>query len=310
MDFDWSPLPLKDWQALMAQAPRSNLLQSWPYARAMRMKNQVMTRPATIRRGREIMGLFQVQEVGLGPVHIVHLHRGPVWFDAKPAAADWHDFLSLFNARFPARLGRLRRVMPDRPHGPETHEVMAGFGFRPKGTAYETIWLDLTPSRDRLRADLHQKWRHALGKAERSGLDVDLDRVGRRADWFLAGYGRDRGARGYRAASPAFLRILMGEAMASGDCWILRAMEGRDPVAGILVLRHGASATYQAGWTTPKGRMLNAHHRLLWAAIMALKEDGYTALDLGGVHPKMAEGVTRFKKGLGGDHCILAGMFA
>ena len=75
-----------------------------------------------------------------------------------------------------------------------------------------------------------------------------------------------------------------------GDMMILSArLDGR-MAAGVLIFRHGRGATYQAGWTSGEGRAVNAHHRLLWQAVTALKEDGALNFDLGGVNPRRAEG--------------------
>jgi lipid II:glycine glycyltransferase (peptidoglycan interpeptide bridge formation enzyme) len=77
----------------------------------------------------------------------------------------------------------------------------------------------------------------------------------------------------------------------------------------VLIFRHGRGATYQAGWTTEHGRQTRAHHLLLWRAIETLKADGVAALDLGGINPRMAEGVTQFKEGLGGEPVTLIGLY-
>ena len=66
------------------------------------------------------------------------------------------------------------------------------------------------------------------------------------------------------------------------------------------MLGHGQCATYQIGWTSADGRTANAHHVLLWDAISLLRDRGYRFLDLGGINPEAASGVTRFKTGLGG----------
>jgi len=48
-----------------------------------------------------------------------------------------------------------------------------------------------------------------------------------------------------------------------------------------VFLRHGAAATYHAGWTSNEGRRLNAHNLLLWRGVLALREAGAGWLDLG-----------------------------
>ncbi len=310
MDFDWSQRPVREWRAFLARAPQVTLLQSWPYARAVRAQNQLMTRTAVVRQHGAPRGVFQIQEVTLGPLHVVHLHRGPLWLDDAPSRDEWADFLKLFDETFPARLGRWRRIMPSLPHTDETEALMTALGYRAKGDPYQTIWVDLTPDLAVLRRGLKQKWRNALNKAERSRLAIEHDTKGRLGDWFTGVYGTDKARRGYRGASPRFLSRLIQEAALFDDVWILRALKQGEPIAGIVLFLHGRSATYQAGWTNAEGRAANAHHLLLWQAIAALKNQGTTAFDLGGVHPAMAEGVTRFKQGLNGEHCILCGLYA
>jgi lipid II:glycine glycyltransferase (peptidoglycan interpeptide bridge formation enzyme) len=58
-----------------------------------------------------------------------------------------------------------------------------------------------------------------------------------------------------------------------------------------------------------ESRTVNAHHRLLWQAVTALKADGALNFDLGGVNPRRAEGVTTFKAGLGARTVALTGLF-
>ena len=90
---------------------------------------------------------------------------------------------------------------------------------------------------------------------------------------------------------------------------VLRANLDGEPVAGILIFTHGKSATYQVAWTNEAGREHRAHHLLLWHTILELKERDITWLDAGGINPEHAEGVTRFKRGLGGDEFELIGFY-
>ena len=52
MEFDWSPLSHERWRDLLREAPRANLLQSWPYAVAARLHDQMMSRRGLIMDGR------------------------------------------------------------------------------------------------------------------------------------------------------------------------------------------------------------------------------------------------------------------
>ena len=80
-------------------------------------------------------------------------------------------------------------------------------------------------------------------------------------------------------------------------------------VAAMLFLRHGRLASYYIGWADEAGRKLNAHNRLLWQAMVALRQQGVTDLDLGGINTHDLPGISRFKLGTGGRVLTLAGTY-
>lgn len=310
MHFDWSPIPPPEWRDLLACAPRANLLQSWPYAVAARLHDQMMSRRALIVEGGVTVGLMQIQEVKLGPVHVLKLHRGPLWFDAEADMARWQRFFAAFNREFPRRFGRWRQVLPELDDDEEARSLLEKAGLRRKGPEpYRTIMLNLQPSLDAIRKRLKSNWRNKLNQSEKSGLTISCDPLGLTAKTFLAGYAADKSARGYRGPAPERLATLIAAAVPAQDALILNAAANDKTVAAVLMFRHGHGATYQAGWTTEEGRKRRAHHLLLWNAIARLKEMGIAALDLGGIHPRMAEGVTTFKEGLGGAPVTLVGLY-
>lgn len=310
MEIDWSPISNTRWRELLAEAPRANLLQSWPYAVAARMHDQMMSRRGTIIENGSMLGMLQIQEVKLGPVHIVKLDRGPLWLSAEPGDDHWRGFLAALNLNFPRRIGRWRRILPEIDDRQTLRDMLIEAGFRAKGgEPYRTLIVDLRPDLEQIRKRLKGKWRNTLKQGERSGLEVTCDRQGETGADFLAAYAADKNARSYRGPKPARLGTMMAAALTGDDLLILNARSQNDIVASILIFRHGNAATYQAGWTGELGRHSRAHHLLLWSAIEILKSDGVAMLDLGGIHPTMAEGVTRFKEGLGGEPVTLPGLY-
>jgi hypothetical protein len=310
LEIDWSPIPPAEWRLLLDDAPRANLLQSWPYAVAARLHDQMMSRRGRIVEAGRTLGLLQIQEIRLGPIHVLRLHRGPLWLDADAPFPRWQAFFRLFIREFPRRIGRWRHILPELDASKEARALIEAAGFRPRNhEPYRTALLDLTPPLDTIRRRLKGKWRNSLCQAERSGVVVVADRVGAMASSFLARYGADKAERGYRGPKPARLATLIAAAAPADEMVILNAVEVSETIAAVLIFRHGRSATYQAGWTTGRGRKTRAHHLLLWRAIDGLKSDGVTTLDLGGINPRMAEGVTQFKEGLGGAPVTLLGLY-
>ncbi len=310
MKICWNDLTLEEWDALFARVPRSNLLQSWPYAQMMRAEKQMSTRFGRLIDGNDTLAIFQIHEVRLTPLyHVVTLDRGPLWLLEDVTQQHWQAFIDLFTAEFPKRFGRRRRFMPEVTSRDEVG-VLSGSGFAHKAAGYQSIWLDLNREEEHLRKNLKQKWRNALNQSEKKNLDV-IERNGPLSfRWLMNEYEKDRQDKLYQGPSVKVLSSLYGFCRPRDEVMLMVAEQDNAQVAAILLFLHGTSATYQVGWTGAKGRDARAHQRLLWEAICLLKARGLTWLDLGGIHPDQAEGVTRFKRGLGGEEFQLAGVYA
>ena len=249
--------------------------------------------------GDEEVGLVQVQEANFLGLHTIVLDRGPVWYaDAVPALW-WRQFFEAFVAAFPRRFGRFRRVMPELTENAIHRKLLEDVGLRLAKTemiGHRSIWVDLSADEGARRAALHQKWRNALSQAQRSDLTVETDTRGEFSSWIVAQYAEDKARRDYPGPSPKLVSLLAEGFFSEGAALILRALKNGEPVAGVLILVHGRSATYQVGWTSEAGRAANATHLLLWSAMGELAAKGIRDFDLGGINPEQAEGVTRFKR--------------
>ncbi len=147
-----------------------------------------------------------------------------------------------------------------------------------------------------MRAQLHQKWRNQLNKAERAPItfiDQSLDAT--RHKWFLEAEAAQQTSRKYKSYPAGFL---LAFAKANpGQARLYTALDNGQPVAAMLILKHGRAATYQAGVTTALGRESCAHNGLLWRVMSDLGRRGFTMLDLG--RSDLNPGLRRFKLGSG-----------
>lgn len=285
------------WGRLLAGAERCALQQAWAYGAAVEGQGHAVAR-AVLRQGGEALALAQVVRRRLAPgFGLGLLLRGPVWLGADPDPAQ--ETAALAGLR--ASLGRTLLVwQPDDARG-----LARRAGWRRIWTGPSTAWLDLSPPPGTLRVRLDARWRNRLAAAEAAPLTVIEAGRGPGLDWLVAANERQRLARRYRGPSAGFIRALA----ASGQNVALVARHEGALVAGVLLLRHGRSATYHAGVTTETGRRLRAHHRLLWEGILRLRREGCTALDLGGVDTVSHAGIARFKLALGGAVETLAGSY-
>lgn len=159
---------------------------------------------------------------------------------------------------------------------------------------------------DQMRARLHQKWRNQLKKSEASDLvvtDQPLDPL--RHKWFLTAEAAQQKTRKYKSYPTGFL--VAYAAANKGQARLYTAVLDGQPVAGMLVLKHGRMATYQAGVTMPEGRAVCAHNRLLWQIMCDLQKRQVTRLDLG--RADLSPGLRRFKMGAGAEVETLSGSF-
>ncbi len=274
--------------------PRSNCMQSWPYAKAVRMSDQKATRLAVVVRGGTPVGMMAIQEVKLGPVHFINLFRGPLWF-VEPVPKEWiREFTKVFDCEFPRRLFRRRRWLPE-------WEDKNAENFQPffsNHQKYKTAWLELGGSEDQLRGRLKQKWRNALNKSEKSSIEIVEDWSGLYLELFVEKYLRDRMEKKYHGPSGRFVKEEFLAAKPFKDAFLLWANIKTQPVAAVFILKHGQCASYRIGWSTGLGRKYNAHNRLLWEATLIVKSQGIQRLDLGGLDADHS-GLNRFKFGTG-----------
>ncbi|NSY37020.1 GNAT family N-acetyltransferase, partial [Leisingera sp. ANG59] len=182
------------------------------------------------------------------------------------------------------------------PESPAPH--LARLGAVPLvSPAHAALW-DLTGNPDQRRAALHQKWRNRLKHGEVQNLRLTRQNLPHDVrHWLFRADAKQQSARGYRSwpigLTLAYARENRGQAK------LFQAFEGKEPVAAILILTHGSTATYHIAHTTARGKQLSAHPLLLWEAANWLAAKGICRLDLGLINTEDAPGLARFKLGTG-----------
>lgn len=307
----WNEGTVGAWSTLFARVPRSTLPQCFGYAQAMGRTHGHVPRLGLIRRGDEPIGLVQLLERRLLKLfNQRQMHRGPLWLDGVPPdGATLEAAFRLLRQACPDNPLNRASLLPELPAGPETEAMLERCGFRRFGPGYRTVWLELGRGEEALRAGLARDWRQRLKGAEKAGLAVELDWEAKNLPWLMKQEHEQAQAKQFRPMTGA-LAVRIRNALVRGDGVLMAAaLEGGAPVASGLFYRHGAAATYQIGWASEKGRRSGAMRLLLWRAALALKARGVAWLDLGGINPDTAPGVTEFKLGTGGEAVETAGLY-
>lgn len=299
MQFDWSPRTLREWREYLLRVRNANWMQSWAYAQATFATEYFKTRIALVVHENKPVAMMSVQEIKIGPLHFVNLKRGPLWFE-KPSESLFLEFAKTFRQEFPKSFGTRLRWMPEFEMQDETLGQLRNIGFKLHQHTLSTSWIDLSLSEDVLRKNLQQKWRNCLNKALRSPLKVEVDRTNKKFSLFMDYFRQHVLKKKYKAPSERSLQFEFNELGRQDDQFFVWAYIEGEPAAAIAITTQGKTASYRLGWTTDQGRKHNAHHALLWKALLISKEKGLTAFDVGGLLLDEPSGFSHFKLGLGG----------
>ena len=302
----WDGVEMRRWMDLHGTVPMAPLEQTWMYGEAIAAGSPYRPTRGVIARDGEPVAIVQALEWSVGRVaRLAKVVRGPL-FLREVSEEECIAVHQLIADRWPMPRLNWFFFTPEMVDSDFSRSVMQRLRLKQTVTGYSTAWLDLSVGAERLRAGLHQKWRNLLVAGEGERLRIRDAHSGQALNWLLAQYDADRKRKRFRAASGAFAATLAIRAPRPRDVLLLQAERGSDPIAGVMFLRHGASATYQVAHAGEAGRAANANRVLLWEGIRRLAADGVRWLDLGGIDASMA-GVSRFKLGTGATPVTLVG---
>lgn len=173
VDIIWNEGTLGEWARRFSACRRSTLTQVLGYARATAKTEGWLPRLGLIRRDEHPVGLVQILERRVARLfRSRRLHRGPLWFDGVPDEATLGETLSGLRRACPAGLLTRFDFLPELPDDEVSRRLLTDAGFRRVGEGYRTVWLDLRPGLDEIRAGFSRTWRQRLRSAERAGLAI------------------------------------------------------------------------------------------------------------------------------------------
>lgn len=306
--------PQKEWTDLVSGFQNLSLIQTWEYANAKAQTGHWKVERAVFMEGGYIMGVVQAL---VRP--IPWLRRGLVWINRGPL---WRRTENENPLLLVAMMEELRRHWVERNHmylriapcdreGKLDMKALEEIGYFPDtmSTGWASARLDLLLSLETLRAQLQQKWRNCLNKAERLGLTVQSGSDDSLFDEFQRQYKRILLEHGYdTGVTPLLLSRLQTLFPSERKLWVLTARQNSKSLGGVLIARYGVTCEYLVAAVNKDGRAVNAGQLLLWRAICEMKNLGYRWFDLGGIdRNRTPSGIFHFKAGLGGTPYRLVG---
>ena len=165
-----------------------------------------------------------------------------------------------------------------------------------------TLVLDLEANEEELLAQMHEKTRYNIGLAQRKGVKIrkteynenDFDEL-----WRLINqtYKRQR----IRSFSKEYYRKQAQINSENFHNFLFLAEYQNKIISVNLINFFGQTATYLHGGSDNEYRALMAPHLLQWEQIKFAKNQGCKFYDFWGIDEVLWPGITRFKKGFGGQ---------
>jgi lipid II:glycine glycyltransferase (peptidoglycan interpeptide bridge formation enzyme) len=303
---EWFKGSNKDWQKYIELVVKSNLLQSWAYGKAKEESESWTVKRGLIRHNGNVTAIFQALEKSFGFFRIIRINRGPMLLSDKNNFKTKYNIYKLLCKTFQWWKGRILLIAPELISTPENLGVLALTNFRKRSPKpWQSAIIDLSLSEDNQRKNLNGKWRNQLKKSEQRGLELNIGRSSKTFFWLLDRYAQMMKDKSFTSTSIEFYSNLYN--INQNNFFVFQALLDEKIVAGILIIRHGNSCTYNIGWNSQEGRKLYANNFLLWNSILEMKRRGCVVFDLGGIDQKNTPDITRFKRGLKGKEYTLVG---
>jgi hypothetical protein len=212
--------------------------------------------------------------------------------------------LLLDGVRDGARAARIDRVLVAHPNITAGQPTVARIGYSPllhygyRAKPGVGLVLDLSQSVEHLAAGRNSGCRQRINKAQNAGAVVAPIRD--RGEW-LACYAMNVQTLGSLALSREQFGVIWDRFIEPGHAAAYGVHADGALAAAITVIRANGAAYYWHGWRAEQ-TMAGANHLGLWSAILASREAGCLAFELGSVefeNPKNI-GISQFKQSFGG----------
>lgn len=311
------------WEAHLAEH-QGHLLQSWTWGE---LKRDFGWTPHRVQvDGAIAQILFRQLPLGLT---IAYIPKGPIvdWTNT----AQCQRILSAVHTASKQQRAVFLKIEPNLYQANERSDPSLGqaaaflsrAGFEPADSIQpqSSIVIDISGDEDTILAAMKQKTRYNIRLATRKDVVIrqaDANDLPIFYELSQVTAGRD----GFGIHAPEYYQMAY-DLFAPDRCALLLAEFNGEPLAALMVFKHGVDAYYFYGASSNTHRNLMATYLIQWAAIKWAKSQGCTRYDLWGIpsaDPATLEaeftqrsdglwGVYRFKRGFGGDVVRSIGAF-
>jgi lipid II:glycine glycyltransferase (peptidoglycan interpeptide bridge formation enzyme) len=295
------------WHKALQSFRDANIYNTWHYEIAVHPKSRVSR--ILLTKSGSLVGAVQARIIRV-PVlgrGLAFIRWGPMWkVRGKPLNPDnLRSGLKAIFEEYAVRRRLLVRVIPVlyEDDGRELECVFLEQGFRRVQThsPRRTVIMDLTPSMDGIRDNLHVKWRAHLKRASKKGQHVTWGQSDELFSLFKTVYMGMRERKGFVSFTDfeAFHK-LQRHLPAREKLLVVLCGTGSEYYSGAIVSALGEVGLYLFGATNGRGLKNNGSYPVQWRVIEWLKEQGCSGYDLNGINPEVNPTTYEYKSRLAG----------
>lgn len=290
-----------DWNAFVLEhGPRSGaFLQSWEWGDVLEAEGVCVLRKVRAgNRAVRAQALSVLMRLPMG-LSYHYIPRGPIGTTPKTEA--WMLEQLMDSAQAQKSRPIFFRVDTARPLLSTLYSLLPASNVQPS----TTLITDLTLDAEALLAAMHHKTRYNIRLAQNHGVTFEAGSLDAFASLTSATAIRHGIALHERQHFEAMLEHLHGEDDAP-RAFVMQAAHEGEVLASALCVDFGTTRTYVHGASSDTKKSLMAPYALHWHLIQDAKRHGMTAYDWWGIAPEgdphhRLAGVTRFKRGFGGE---------
>jgi len=294
------------WNNFVKKSSLGSFLQSWQWGDFQESIGNKTYRFKITEKGKIIATILLISQKLPKNLSWLYSPRGPVLGVQNWELRIGQDLISKIS-----QIARKERAVFLRFEPKQTPELKLKIPFQFRKAVpvqpVNTLILNLEKSETGLLAQMHHKTRYNIRLSERKGVTIrtadnnqsDIDRF---YEMLAATSKRNKIKIFPKKYYQQMLKLLFQNKMLE----LLIAEYKGKPIAGIMVSFFGPEAAYLHGASLYQFRGLMAPHLLQWQAICRAKERGCQRYDFWGIMPQNQPrhkwaGITRFKKGFGGE---------
>jgi hypothetical protein len=298
-------LSKSEWHALLRGFADANFYQTWSYGERNWGAGHLGHLVLHHENRAVAMAQLRILKFPCIPKGVAYLNWGPLW---NPMG-DQRNYSHLRNMaralrnEYVVKRRLVLRILPKIPDNEESRSIPNLFideGYEQSPDPLKTYLVDLHPSIEQIRQNLHRSWKRSLNQAEKQGLTIVEARDREHYESIRALYSQMKSRK--RFYGDMQMDILRAHQDLPDDLKlkIVLSLHNGEAIAALGWSSLGRSCMPLIGATGDKGLMAKASFWLWWEMIKDAKIKHADFCDTATVHEKRNQGGHIFKQGLAG----------